>query len=83
MPSQETIDLVRRGQAVYDANFRSALEATNHGDFVAVEPESGEYFLGKTFSEAIQAARAAHADRYPVVFRVGHKAAIEIGVLNS
>jgi hypothetical protein len=83
MASQQTIDLVVRGRAVYDAKYRSSLEATNFGEFVAVEPESEEFFLGKTLSEAIQAARAVHADRLPVVFRVGHKAAIEIGVLNG
>ena len=59
MPSQETIDLASRAQAIYDAKLRSNLEATNHGDFVAVEPDSGRYFLGKTLSEARQAARAA------------------------
>lgn len=83
MASQETIDLVNRGRAVYDAKLKTNLEATNLGDFVAVEPDSGDYFLGKTLSEAIQAARAVHTDRFPVVFRVGHKAAVEIGALNA
>ena len=83
MPTQDTIDSVNRGRALYDPKLRESLEATNFGDFVAVEPASGDYFLGKTLSEAIQAARAIYTNRFPVVFRVGHKAAIEIGVLNA
>ena len=46
-----------------------------------VEPESGEFFLGKTLSEAIQTARSAYADRLPFVFRVGHKTAVELGII--
>lgn len=55
MASPQTIDLANRAQAIYDSKFRKQLEATNQGEFVAVEPDSGEYFLGKTLSEARQA----------------------------
>ena len=81
MPSQETIDLANRARAIYDASLRDELEATHRDDFVAVEPESGNYFLGKTLSEAIQAARAVYPDRLSFVLRVSHKAAVEFGVL--
>jgi hypothetical protein len=52
-------------------------------DFVAIEPESGDFFLGKTLSEAIEAARAAHPSRLPFVVRVGHKTAVEFGAAGS
>ena len=62
---------------------RDKLERTNMNDFVAIEPDSGEYFFGKTLSEAIQASRAAHPDRLAFAMRVGHSAAVQIGVLNT
>ena len=40
-----------------EEKLREKLERTNMNDFVAIEPDSGEYFFGKTLSEAIQASR--------------------------
>ncbi len=48
--------------------------------FVAIEPESGDYFLGKTLSEAIGAARRSYPDRLAHVMRVGHKTALHFGM---
>ena len=82
MPSQETIDLANRASAIYEAGLRGKLEASNRDDFVAIEPDSESYFLGKTLSEARQAARAAFPDRLTFVLHVGHKAAVELGAMS-
>lgn len=82
MVSRETEDVVRCAMQLYDEKLREKLERTNMNDFVAIEPESGEYFFGNTLSEAIQAARAAHPDRLAFGMRVGQSAAVNIGVLN-
>ena len=82
MVSETTEDVVRRATQLYEAELREKLERTNMNDFVAIEPDSGEYFLGKTLSEAIQAARSAHPNRLAFAMRVGHSAAVHIGVLN-
>jgi hypothetical protein len=42
-----------------EEKLRCHLEAAHLREFVAIEPDSGEYFLGKTLIEAIQASRAA------------------------
>ncbi len=81
MVSQRSIDVARKAQVVYEEQLRAKLEATNIDDFVAIEPESGNYFLGKTLSEAIQAARAAYPDRLPFALRVGHRSTVEMGVM--
>jgi hypothetical protein len=81
MPSTESSDLVRRAQSLYVQKLKARLEVTNEGDFVAIEPDSGDYFIGKTLSEAIQFARAAHPDRLPFALRVGHKNTVELGVV--
>ena len=43
-------DLVERGQTTYRQRLASILEPSHDSEFVAVEPESGYYFLGATAS---------------------------------
>jgi hypothetical protein len=81
MVSAETREVIRRGQEIYERDLRAKLEPTNLHDFVAVEPESGDHYLGSTLSEAIESARAAHPDRLCFAIRVGHGAAVHMGVL--
>jgi hypothetical protein len=79
MVSDQTADVARRAKRFYQEQLRQSLEKTNKDDFVAIEPESGDYFLGQTLNEAIQASRAAHPDRLAFGMRVGHVAAVDIG----
>jgi hypothetical protein len=72
-------ELAQRARAIYEQNLRARLEASNRDDFVAIDPESGDFYLGKTLSEAIQASRAARPGVISFVLRVGHVAAIELG----
>jgi hypothetical protein len=81
MASKQSAELARRARRVYDEQLKARLEATNPNDFVAIEPESGEYFLGNTLSQAIQAARAAHPGRLSFALRVGHETTVQLGVL--
>jgi hypothetical protein len=80
MVSEETADVARRAKQLYE-KLQSALEAEHMHEYVAIEPDSGDYFLGKTLSEAIQASRAAYPDRLAFAIRVGHNTAVNIGVL--
>jgi hypothetical protein len=68
-----------QAKGVYDADLRERLEAENHGDFVAIEPESRKSYIASTFIEAAMAAKAAHPDKKSFVIRVGHEAAVHIG----
>jgi hypothetical protein len=81
MASILSADLVVRAEAIYQERLKNRLESTNPDDFVAIEPESGEFFLGKTLSEAIQAARAAHPTILPFALRIGHESTVELGAL--
>ena len=82
MVSEKTADIARRAKPLYQEKLRTPLEAAHPNAFVAIEPDSGDYFLAGTLSEAIQASRAAHPDRLAFAIRVGHDAAVTIGVLN-
>jgi hypothetical protein len=56
------------------------LEPAHNDEFVAIEPISGEYFLGRTLSEAIGASRSKYPDRLAHALRVGHKATVHFGL---
>jgi hypothetical protein len=79
MASQDSRDLVRRAEQIYDQRLRKSLEATHRDSFVAIEPDSGDYFLGRTLSEASAEARKVYPDRRTYVLRVGHPTAVTIG----
>jgi hypothetical protein len=64
---------------IYEDSLRESLERSHLNDFVAIEPVSGDHFLGHTLSEAISASRAKYPDRLAHAFRVGHNAAIHFG----
>jgi hypothetical protein len=57
------------------------LESQHMNRFVAIEPESGEYFLGDTFDEAVKSARTKYPSRLSHTTRIGQSAAFHIGVL--
>jgi hypothetical protein len=80
MISRKLDDLVSRAEALYAEELRTKLEVDHQDEFVAVEPISGDYYLGKTLSEAIAAARDAHPDRLSHALRVGHATALHFGV---
>jgi hypothetical protein len=81
MASEQSAEMARKAQEIYEHKLKDELEATHRDDFVAVEPESGDYFLGKTLSAAIQAARAAYPERLPFALRIGHETTVELGAV--
>jgi hypothetical protein len=80
MVERKTETLVRRAEDIYASRLRALLEPDHMDEFVAIEPESGDYFLGKTLSEAAGAARRTHPGRLTHAMRVGHKAALHFGM---
>ncbi len=79
MISERTRANAERARLIYDERLRAALEDQHAGRFVAVEPESGDYFLADTFDAAAEAAQVAYPSRLPHVMRVGHAAALHMG----
>ena len=72
-------DLIERGQDTYSARLALILEPTHDGEFVAVEPDSGQYFLGSTASAALVAAHTAIPDKLFYLTRVGRETAHTVG----
>jgi hypothetical protein len=79
MPNSDCDDVVQRAEQLYHERLKPELERSHLNEFVAIEPISGDYFLGRTLSEAVSQARKSHPDRISYAIRVGHKAAIHMG----
>jgi hypothetical protein len=80
MPELDVDEFVRRAEAVYSSKLQTILEPDHLDEFVVIEPESGDYFLGKTLSEATRAARDVYPDRLTHAMRVGRRAALHFGL---
>ena len=78
--SQNAESVACEAKRIYEERLRASLEESHMNEFVAIEPLSGEYFLGRTLSEAIGASRMKYPDRLAHALRVGHKAAIHFGL---
>ena len=83
MVSTDTKVVIERAKRIYAEHLQAALEPQHRNRFVAIEPESGEYFLGDTFDEAVRSARAKHPSRLTHTIRIGHRAAFHMGGLQG
>lgn len=68
-----TEELWQRGWQRY-VELRSELEAQHFGDFVMIEVDSGDYFIGATSQEALHRAEVVHPDKAFCLLRIGYKA---------
>ena len=72
-------DVIARGKKIYDKKLKGELEPGHTGRYVAVDPDTGQYFLGDTSAEAIGAAHDALPESHFYLARVGYDAAHSIG----
>jgi hypothetical protein len=79
MISAHSRSVIARSKKLYAERLQSELEATDRDRYVAIEPDSGDYFVADTLDEAVNAAIDKHPDHITHVIRIGHKAAIHIG----
>ena len=47
MLSDESKQIAVKSKKLYDERLRAKLEASDHGKFVCIEPQSGEHFVGE------------------------------------
>ncbi len=72
-----------KARSLYQQKFRVLLEATHPDAFVCIEPDSEDYFLGDSLDEAVNKAMDAYPRRLTHTLRVGHSAALHIGVFQQ
>jgi hypothetical protein len=66
--------LAAQGEKIYDEKLKGILEPEHNGKIVAIEVESGDYFLGNSIVEATEKAKQKYPDRLFHVIKVGYPA---------
>ena len=81
MVSADTQSVIERAKRIYAKQLQTLLEPQHLNRFVAIEPESEEYFLADSFEEAVKSGRTKYPSRLSHTIRIGHRAAFHIGVM--
>jgi len=74
-----TRELAEQGQQFYASQLRNKLEPQHIGQFVAIHPETGAYFLGQTGTEALSKAHRMMPAAQFYLKRVGSDSAHKMG----
>jgi len=81
MQSEDSRVVAVKAREIYEVRFREEFERKYHGKYLCIEPQSGSYFLGDTFDQAVNAAIDAFPDRLTHTLRIGHLTALHLGVM--
>ena len=72
-------EVVARGEDLYERNIRQIVEQGNHGKFVVIDIDSGDFEVDSEDLQATKRLLARHADAVIYGLRIGHKAAYRFG----
>lgn len=61
-----------RGERIYRTQLKTLLEPRHTGEFVAIEVESGNYFVGPTIGAALAKASKKYPDKHFYIIRIGY-----------
>ena len=76
-PAEET---ARLGDAIYERDIRARIEDDHHGEYVAIDVDSGGWAIGGELLDASDRLRAERPGAVDVwLIRVGHRAVARIG----
>lgn len=74
-------EIASRGEAIYEEQLRAQVEPGNHGKFLVIDIETGEYELDESDLAATERALAKRADPILYGLRIGYPTAYRIGGL--
>lgn len=64
-------ELTRKGEEIYQQEFKENLEQVHNGEYVAIEVESKQYYVGTTKEEAVAKAKKEYPNKIFFVRRIG------------
>ena len=77
--NMQTFDLVDEGKRFYNEKLKAILEPDHVGEFLAVEPISGRYFMGKDRDQvALEAINTMPESRF-YLLRIGYATTDKLG----
>ncbi|MCX5795321.1 MAG: hypothetical protein NTY77_07510 [Elusimicrobia bacterium] len=79
MGQNERAQRVKKAEAIYESKLRSELGLRYAGQYIAIDPDTEEYFIGSSVREACLQGSQKHPGRKLVCLRVGHLATRFVG----
>lgn len=64
--------IAEKGEKIYQQKLKDTLERDHKGEFVAIEVETGKYFLGKSPEETLETAKKEFPEKIFHLIRIGH-----------
>jgi hypothetical protein len=83
MLSTTTRSVIDRARRLYTEQLQSLLESEHRDRYVAIEPDSGDYFLGDTLDKTVKLARTKYPSRLTYTIWIGHRAVFHLGVMQQ
>jgi len=80
--SETTRTIIEQAKALYELH-KLTWETSHSGEYVSIEPQSGEFFFATSFDAAVRAARSRFPERISHTIRIGHDATLFIGRMES
>lgn len=78
-PRYSKEEFAQRGNALYDAQIRSQVEAGNHGKIVAIDIETGAFEVSDDSLSAAKKLLQRYPDAQIFGIRIGHRAVHRFG----
>jgi hypothetical protein len=78
-PQYTSQEIARRGEEIYQREFRDKLEPTHTGKFLVIDIDTGDYELDADEVAALQRAMARNPDGARYLKRIGFAAAHRLG----
>jgi hypothetical protein len=79
MQQDDRVARVKKAETIYESKLRSQVGLLYAGRYIAIDPDTEEYFLGSTVREACLQGSKEHPGRRLVCLRVGHPATRFVG----
>ena len=76
-------DLEKKGQEIYENKLKEKLEKEHVGKYVAVEVESGDYFVADTLEEALLEAKKKYPNKIFHSIKIGSEGVFKTSGFNS
>lgn len=74
--------ITSRAKTIFEER-REQLENEHLGQFIAIEPDSGDMFLADSFDTAVAKAVAKHPEKVSHTIHIGKEAAFHIGLMTQ
>lgn len=79
MGQEDRTERIQKAEAFFESKLRRKLEPLYMGQYVAIDPDSEEYFVGNSVKEACLSGVKKHPNRKLVCLRVGYPATRFVG----